>query len=177
MNTKKIALLFVFILLAIGWGAAAMYTDPMALRAYFVLALMFIAAPCVVFMLLWIVAASAMRHSLALPLRAVVVVCALIAAGFLLLPVNDFLQQRAENYAKAYPERVAPLLEQYRVSHGAYPADLASVPGLPRPPRLLRTSYGYKTQGDEYIFTFARPGGMIDTWTYYSKTHQWHLST
>jgi hypothetical protein len=44
-------------------------------------------------------------------------------------------------------------------------------------PRLLRGSYGYRSDGRSYSFHFRQPGGLIDTWDYDSETQTWHLST
>jgi hypothetical protein len=92
-------------------------------------------------------------------------------------PLNHFAQQRAVTAAKAYPERVAPLLEAYRQAHGSYPDSLDQLPAKPTVPRLLRRSYGYRSESTSYSFSFPQPGGMIDTWEYDSTTKQWHLST
>ena len=106
---------------------------------------------------------------------------ALYAAIGLLLgiarPVNHYAQDRAVIAAKDYPARVAPLLEAYRQLRGTYPANLDQLPSHPRVPRLLRTTYGYRTDGLHYRFTFSKPGGLIDVWDYDSNTHTWHFSS
>jgi hypothetical protein len=93
------------------------------------------------------------------------------------IPSNRFVQQRAVVAAKDYPSRVAPMLEAYRSRHGAYPANLAQLPTKPSLPRLLRSSYGYRSDGSSYSFSFPQPGGLIDTWEYSSETKTWYLST
>jgi hypothetical protein len=95
----------------------------------------------------------------------------------LAIPGNHFVYQRAEAAAKAYPARVEPLLEAYRQAHGAYPSSLDQLSDKPRVPRLLRTSYGYRSDGSSYTFCFHKPGGLIDTWNYDSTTKKWDLST
>ena len=95
----------------------------------------------------------------------------------LMLPINGFIQERAVTAAKAYPARIAPLLEVYRKSHGFYPMKLDELPSKPSVPRLLRSSYGYRSNGHHYTFCFPQPGGIIDVWDYDSETKSWHLST
>ena len=92
-------------------------------------------------------------------------------------PLNSIAQERAVAEAKAYPDRVAPLLEEYRKQHGAYPGSLNELSPCPSIPRLLRPRNGYRSDGNEYWFSFPRPGGMIDVWGYSSKTHAWRLWT
>lgn len=92
-------------------------------------------------------------------------------------PLNHFAQERAVTAAKAYPERVAPLLDAYRQAHGSYPTSLDQLASKPTVPRLLRRSYGYRSEGSRYSFSFLQPGGMIDTWDYDSTSKEWHLST
>ena len=95
----------------------------------------------------------------------------------LAIPSNRIVQQRAVVAARDYPSRVAPMLEAYRSTHGAYPTNLAQLPTKPSLPRLLRVSYGYRSDGSSYSFSFPQPGGLIDTWEYSSETKTWYLST
>ena len=95
----------------------------------------------------------------------------------LAIPSNRFVQQRAVVTAKDYPSRVALMLEAYRTTHGVYPASLAQLPAMPSLPRLLRSPFGYRSDGSSYSFSFPQPGGLIDTWEYYSETKTWNLST
>jgi hypothetical protein len=78
--------------------------------------------------------------------------------------------------AKAYPGKVAPYLDEYRIEHGVYPNSLDQLPRKPWLPRLLRWSHAYRSGGGSYSFTFAKPGGLIDCWDYDSKTGAWVLS-
>lgn len=115
------------------------------------------------------------------PRRPAVVMLGAVAALTILAglawPLNPFAQDRAVTAAKAYPERVAPLLEAYRQAHGAYPDSLDQLPTKPVVPRLLRRMYGYRSDGGRYSFSFPVPGGMIDSWDYDSDTKEWSLST
>ena len=95
----------------------------------------------------------------------------------LAIPSNRFVQQRAVVIAKDFPSRVAPMLEAYRTSHGAYPTSLEQLPAMPSLPRLLRSPFGYRSDGRKYSFSFPQPGGLINTWEYYSETKTWYLST
>jgi hypothetical protein len=139
--------------------------------------LLWLAAPFAAVALVILVFAAASKRWLRPPillLTGVFVIAGLMAVA---LPINGFIQERAVIAAKAYPERVAPLLEQYRQQHGTYPTTLDQLPSYPHVPRLLRSSYGYRSDGQHYTFTFPQPGGMIDVWDYSSETHTWHLST
>lgn len=102
-----------------------------------------------------------------------------VFGGFvgLAIPSNRFVQQRAVLAAKDYPSRVAPMLEAYRSTQGAYPKTLAQLPAKPSLPRLLRSPFGYRSDGSGYSFSFPQPGGLIDTWEYSSETKIWYLST
>ena len=111
---------------------------------------------------------------------ALTILSAVAAFGCLVglaIPTNRFIQQRAVAAAKEYPARVAPLLEAYRQAHGSYPTSLDQLPAKPSVPRLLRSSYGYRSDGSSYSFCFGQPGGLIDTWDYNSETQSWYLST
>ncbi|MEK7952062.1 hypothetical protein [Luteolibacter soli] len=105
------------------------------------------------------------------------IVAALGCFVILAIPANRFVQQRAVVAAKDYPSRVAPMLEAYRRTHGAYPTNLAQLPAKPTLPRLLRSPFGYRSDGSSYSFSFPQPGGLIDSWEYSSETDTWHLST
>ncbi len=161
----------------VAYGALVTYADPFQLFLYFVAGLLWVAAPCAAVALLMLVFAAAARRSLRpsiLVLTGVFVVVGLMAVS---LPINSFMQERAVIAAKAYPDRVGPLLEQYRQQHGTYPATLDQLPSHPHVPRLLASGYGYHSDGEYYRFTFPQPGGLIDVWDYSSETHAWHLST
>lgn len=81
----------------------------------------------------------------------------------------------AEARAKAYPSRVAPLLEAFRQTHGAYPASLSQIASLPRPPYLLSGSdyqSSYYSDGPSYSYSFLAPGGFA-SWHYNSQSSAW----
>jgi hypothetical protein len=159
------------------YGVIVTYADPLILFLLVYNALLWIAAPCAAVALIILLFAAISRRWLRPPLlllSAVLAAACVLAAA---LPINEFLQERAVTAAKAYPDRVASLLEQYRREHGAYPARLEQLPSRPHVPRLLRSSYGYKSNGEHYDFSFSQPGGMIDVWEYNSEAHAWHLST
>ena len=100
-------------------------------------------------------------------------------AGFavLAIPCNRWVQEWAVVDAKEFPERVAPMLEEHRAKHGRYPGSLSELSVKPAVPRLLRSEYGYRSDGRAYSFAFGQPGGLIDVWTYSSGTRRWHFST
>ena len=126
--------------------------------------------------ILWLIAFHC-GHSNRAALTILSIVAAFGCFVGLAIPPNRFVQQRAVEAAKEYPSRVAQLLEAYRSSHGAYPTNLAQLPSMPSLPRLLRSSYGYRSDGSSYSFSFSQPGGLIDTWEYSSETKTWYLST
>ena len=109
------------------------------------------------------------------PLGVILTIGVFASVVALSIPLNVRIQERAATEAKAYPDLVAPLLEQYRQQHGEYPSSLDQLPSRPRVPRLLRSSYGYRSDGVEYSFCFPQPGGLIDSWSYGSRTRKWHL--
>lgn len=162
---------------AVGYGAVVTYADPMLLFILVYAGLLFLVAPCAAVALVILVFAIASKRWLRPPILLLIGVFTVAALLALSLPINGYIQQRAVVAAKAFPDRVAPMLEEYRRQHGAYPASLDQLPSHPHVPRLLRTSYGYRAQGQTYTFTFPQPGGMIDVWDDSSETHTWHLST
>ena len=113
-------------------------------------------------------------RSAVLTISAIVIYAVLVA---LAIPTNQFVHDRAEAAAKAYPARIEPLLEAYRQVHGLYPTTLEQLPNKPSVPRLLRRSHRYRSNGNAYFFRFPKPGGLIDEWHYDSTTKEWHLST
>jgi len=161
----------------VAYCALVTYADPMLLLILVYAGLLWIALPCAAIMLAILLFAAVSRSWLRPPLLLLSVVLAVTCLMWLTLPINGFIRQNAVIAAKAYPERIAPLLEQYREQHGAYPSNLDQLPSRPHIPRLLRSSHGYRSDGQHYTFTFPQPGGMIDVWDYSSETRSWHLST
>lgn len=161
----------------VGYGALVTYADPFQLFLYVVAGLLWVAAPCAAAALVILVFAAATKRRSRPPLLLLTGVFVFASLMAVSLPINSFMQQRAVVAAKAYPDRVAPLLEQYRQEHGTYPATLDQLPSHPRVPRLLRMDHGYRSDGQHYTFYFPQPGGLIDVWDYDSETRTWHLST
>lgn len=166
-----------FGVLAAAFAAVVVLADPFFLLVLGLVPLVWIGLPAaalaVILLLVALRTGRSLRPALTL-LAAVAVFGALIG---LALPANRLMQQRAVDDAKAYPARVAPLLEAYRQMHGTYPGSLDQLPGKPPVPRLLRTPYGYRSDGCGYSFSFGQPGGFINTWDYRSEMGSWLLST
>jgi len=156
--------------------AAAWLVDPFLLIILGVAPLVWIGLPAALVASILLVVSLRTGGSRRLALRTLAVVGAFACFVGLVIPTNHFVQGAAVSDAKAYPARVAPLLEAYRKEHGVYPASLDQLPTIPPVPRLLRR-YGYHSSGQSYSFTFAQPGGLIDTWDFNSETQTWHLST
>ncbi len=159
------------------FAAVVWFVDPFLLIVLGVAPLVWIGVPAslVAGILLLVAIRTGRSRRLALTVLSVVGVFAGLVG--LAIPTNHFIQQRAVTVAKAYPTQVADLLEAYRQAHGSYPTSLDQLPNKPSLPRLLRNSYGYRSDGRSYSFCFDQPGGLIDTWNYDSETQQWHLST
>jgi hypothetical protein len=168
------------VLLGLGlaaYGAIVIYADPLLLAILVYAATLWIATPCIGVALVIFLFAAVSRRWLRPPLLLLSMIFAIACLMWLTLPINLFIQRRAVAAAQAYPDRIAPLLEQYREQHGMYPNTLDQLSSRLRVPRLLRRSYGYHSDGQHYTFTFPEPGGMIDVWDYSSETRTWHLST
>jgi hypothetical protein len=139
------------------YGAMVIYADPLLLCLLVYGVLLWIVAPCAAVALIIFLFAAISRRWLRPPLLLLSSVLVVACAVALALPINDFLQERAVAAAKAYPDRVASLLEQYQREHGTYPARLEQLPSRPHVPRLLRARYGYESDGKHYHFSFSRP--------------------
>lgn len=161
------------IVLACPW--IVWYGDPFLVGGFAIFALMICAAVLAIgLFLLFFSLATHRAWRPPLVLMAIAVAAAGIAAGTVSL--NQRVQDRAVAQAKAYPDRIAPLLEAYRQAHGAYPKSLDHLPTTPPLPRLLRHN-AYHSDGKTYSFQFPQPGGLIDTWNYDSETQTWYLET
>ena len=173
MNRRVLILAGVVIVFA----AVVWFVDPLLLFILGVAPLLWIGLPASLIAVVILLAAVRTGRSRRPALTILSVVAAFGCFVGLAIPTNHFIQQRAVTAAKEYPARVAPLLEAYRQAHGSYPTSLNQLPAKPVVPRLLRRSYGYRSDGGRYWFTFPQPGGLIDTWHYDSETQTWHLST
>jgi len=152
------------------------FVDPFLVGAFMSLPLL-AAIPCFVIGLVWLVVSRTQGRSIPQPCILIFTAFAMACLAWPTLTANRWVHQRAADAAKHYPEQVSPLLEAYRREHGAYPRSLDQLPSKPPMPRLLRKSYSYKSDGRTYSFSFAQPGGLIDTWHYDSETHTWYLET
>jgi hypothetical protein len=157
--------------------AAACFVDPFLLGIIVIGASFWIGAPIFAVGLFMLLIAARRQQSLAPARKILLGIVTAVCIGGAAMLTNHFVQERAVVAAKAYPEQIAPLLEAYRQKHGVYPTSLDELPSKPRVPRLLRSSYGYRSDGHTYTFSFPQPGGLIDTWGYDSETRAWHLST
>jgi hypothetical protein len=153
------------------------YVDPFLLQLMGLAAVVWIGPPLLVLGLLLLIYARIFRRSYRSGVQCVTVSIAFACIVGLAIPLNHLVMERAVATAKKYPEKVAPFLEEYRTAHGGYPESLELIKNKPSVPRLLRRSYGYRSNGNSYEFTFPQPGGLIDTWNYYSNTASWSLST
>lgn len=157
--------------------AVVCFVDPFLLIILGVAPLVWIGVPASLIAVILLLVSIRTGRSRRPALTILSVVAAFACLVGLAIPTNHFIQQRAVASAKEYPTRVAPLLEAYRQAHGSYPTNLDQIPAKPSVPRLLRSSYGYRSDGRSYSFSFGQPGGLIDTWDYDSETQTWHLST
>jgi hypothetical protein len=159
------------------FAAVVWFVDPFLLIVLGVAPLIWIGLPASLIAGILLLIAVRTGRSRRPALRVLSVVGVFVCFVGLAIPTNHFIQQRAVTAAKAYPARVGQLLEAYRQTHGFYPTSLNQLPNKPSVPRLLRSSYGYRSDGRSYSFCFDQPGGLIDTWNYDSETRQWNLST
>ncbi len=168
--------IFVAVVFVACFIGIVLYIDPFMLMMLGIIAI-FIGIPALLVAgILWLIAFRyGYSNRPALTILSIVTIFGCFVG--LAIPSNHFAQQIAVDAAKDYPSRVAPMLEAYRSTHGAYPTNLAQLPTKPSLPRLLRVSYGYRSDGSSYSFSFPQPGGLIDTWEYSSETKTWYLST
>lgn len=75
--------------------------------------------------------------------------------------------------AKAYCERLAAQLDQYKHSAGTYPLDLSALRPSGDRPRLLRDSLSYSSDGGQFELTFVDPGTVLGGWSYGSAERRW----
>ena len=168
---------FILAAVAVVFAAVVWLMDPFLLIILGVAPLLWIGLPALLIAGILLLVAVRAGRSRRPALTILSVVAAFGCFVGLAIPANHFVQQHSVAAAKEYPGRVAPLLEAYRQAHGSYPTSLNQLPTKPVVPRLLRSSYGYRSDGSTYSFCFGQPGGLIDTWDYDSETQTWHLST
>lgn len=173
MRTRNVVLSLAAtgVFLTIVWLA-----DPLLLVIFGLAPLLWIGVPIFVGSALFLLIAFLRGRSLRPALLIMVTVVGFACAFGLTMAANHYVQELAVESAKEYPARVESALEEYRKIHGIYPATLDRLPIKPAIPRLLRSSYGYQSDGSQYSFSFGKPGGLIDTWDYDSRTKTWHLS-
>lgn len=176
MNKRFYFAAAVVVLFAVLFAGAVWFAYPFQLFVLALVPLVWIGLPTAFVAAVYLFSAARAGRSRRPALVTLSVVFGFACFVGLALPANHFVQERAVDAAKAYPERVAPLLEAYRHSHGSYPAHLDQLSAAPPLPRLLRR-WGYRSDGHAYSFTFPQPGGLLDAWVYDSKTRQWFLST
>lgn len=157
--------------------AAVWFVDPFVMMILGMSSLVLVGAPGALAGVVMLMGARTQKRPLRPALTLLLSVAAYGAAVGLAIPANKFVHENAVLAAKAYPEQIAPLLEDYRKAHGSYPASLDLLPAKPSVPRLLRSGHGYHSSGSSYRFSFNVPGGLVDTWDYRSETGLWHLTT
>lgn len=162
-------------LIVAAFAAIVWWTEPFLLLLFGIITL-WVSLPMALLaaVLLWYANKTGFPRPAALTL--LYVTLGLVCFVGLAIPTNYFVQEYAVAVAKAYPARVAPLLEAYRQAHGAYPTNLDQLPSKPSLPGLMR-GFGYHSDGRSYYFSFPQPGGLIDVWSFDSRTGTWHLST
>ena len=100
----------------------------------------------------------------------------IISGALFSLSVGKIFQSIDIAEAKAYPAKVAPLLEKYRKEHGSYPAKVELLSATPTKPRVANFIYGTK-DGHSYYFRFPEPGQGFgfDEYVYNSEARTWRL--
>lgn len=157
--------------------AAVWFMDPFVMMILGMASLVLVGAPGALAGMVMLLTGPKQKRPLRPALTLLLSVAAYGALVGLAVPANKGVQERAVSAAKGYPEQIAPLLEDYRKTHGSYPASLDQLPAKPSIPRLLRSGHGYRSNGSSYRFSFNVPGGLVDTWDYHSETGMWHLTT
>lgn len=152
------------------------FPDPFFLLVFVIGGGLWIGLPLIVIGIIVALISKALNRSTKIPICFIATVLAVISLGGLSIPANSLVYQWAEIEAKAYPDKVRPLLDDYRKEHGVYPKSLDELQGKPPVPRLFK-AWSYRSNGSDYSFSFPQPGGLIDQWDYDSKTRKWSLST
>lgn len=100
---------------------------------------------------------------------AVTAVCASTAIS--LVPGRWVLEHDIAQ-AQAFCEASVPRLDQYRRTHGAYPAEISKVT-VGAPPYLLRAGHFYQSDGRRFAFFFSDPAGIMVGFRFASDKRQW----
>ncbi len=101
---------------------------------------------------------------------------AAVALVWCSLGLGSIFQLGAIGKAQSYPNRLAPVLEEHRRMHGAYPDSLEDLAKAPPLPRLLGDRYAYQSRASNYRLVFRPPSEMLGVWIYESATGHWEFS-
>ncbi len=159
--------------IASGLAFLAYAADPFVFRLCMIVGAFWICLPVCVGCVLALLIALVARKSGRLPLSIMKYTISAFLLGSAAAQLNAFIFSRAEEEAKAYPEKILPLLESYHKQHGRYPSSLDVLDGKPAIPRLLRVPDAYKSDGKTFSFSFPKPGGLMDFWHFQSETREW----
>ncbi len=86
--------------------------------------------------------------------------------------VGDWIHDAEIASAKAYVTTAAPALDAYRNEHGHYPDSLARL-DLLELPVLFRKPWGYKSDGQQYTFSYPDSQKMMAAQYFDSSQHRW----
>ncbi len=149
--------------------------DPFIFRILMLFSAFWVCLPVSVGCLLALLIAGVARRSAEIPLSILKYLLAIILLSWVAGSLNSFIFNQAEAEAKAYPEKIVPLLEAYRRQQGRYPSSLDVLKDKPSVPRLLRKPDAYKSDGKTFLFSFPKPGGLMDFWHFESETRVWRF--
>ena len=160
-----------------GMLTAVWLVDPFLIMAFILVPALYFGIPGVFVALVYLLFARATSR----PTRPAIIILAGIATfgavAAIIVPANGYVHDLAVREAQAFPSLIESSLENYRSSHGHYPKKLSDLSPQPNIPRLLRTDYGYQSDGNSYTFSFSKPGGLIDLWRYSRDSKRWWLGT
>jgi hypothetical protein len=129
-------------------------------------------------LLLFGLSGASKRRSLRLVWQALLIVAVLAVSLPLSVPLGGYLQQRDVVAAKKYCEHLVPLLEAHRTRFGSYPMRLEDLqPAPPPPPRHLRHSDYYRSNGEYFDFFVINQGSFLEYYTYDSTRNEWKTWT
>ena len=156
-------------------GVAAVLVDPLYVIILGILPLIWIGGPLVLLAIVDLLLALRSRRSRRHAFTLLAVVGGFGCFVGIVFPANYYFHMWAVSDAKAYPAKVAPLLEAYRQEHGVYPTRLDQLPSIPQVPRLMRDS-GYYSDGQTYSFQIPQPGQFREAWIYHRESQTWFYS-